>query len=96
MATMPLPDLFVHVYVLIDEAVASGSVAHPPRPDPAPACTDAELLTTAVVRNLLGRPSEAGFVAEVRRDWGHYSRACRPSASRRPRGPTLLKHSLGD
>jgi hypothetical protein len=68
---MPLADLFVHVYVLIDEALSSGAVAIPPRPGRAPACTDAEVLTIATVRHLLGRPSEAGFVAEVRRDWGH-------------------------
>jgi hypothetical protein len=68
---MPLADLFVHVYVLIDEALSSGAVTIPPRPGRAPACTDAELLTIATVRHLLGRPSEAGFVAEVRRDWGH-------------------------
>jgi hypothetical protein len=69
---MPLADLFVHVYVLIDEALSSGAVAIPPRPGRAPACTDAELLTIATVRHLVGRPSEAGVVAEVRRDWGHY------------------------
>ncbi len=68
---MPLADLFVHVYVLIDEALASGAVEIPPRPGPAPACTDAEVLTTATVRHLLGRPSEAAFVEEVRREWGH-------------------------
>ena len=72
MARMPLADLFVHVYVLIDEALASGAVPVPRRPGPAPACSDAEVLTVAVVRHLLGRPSEAGFVEEVRRDWGHY------------------------
>lgn len=72
MGIMPLADLFVHVYVLIDEALSSGAVAIPQRPGRAPACTDAELLTIATMRHLLGRPSEAGFVAEVRRDWGHY------------------------
>src|ERR687897_1345280 len=69
---MPLADLFVHVYVMIDEALSSGAVAIPARPGPAPGCTDAELLTIAAVRHLLGRPSEAAFVEEVRRDWGHY------------------------
>ena len=35
------------------------------------ACSDAELLAIAEVRHLLGRRSEAGFLAEVARDWGH-------------------------
>lgn len=69
---MPLADLFVHVYVRVDDALAGGAVPVPRRPGPAPACSDAEVLTIAVVRHLLGRPSEAGFVAEVRREWGHY------------------------
>src|SRR5262245_21099670 len=44
------------------------------RRGPAPGCSDAEVLTVAVVRHLLGRPSEAeaGFLAEVRADWGHF------------------------
>jgi hypothetical protein len=69
---MPLSDLFVHVYVLVDDARAAGALPIPPRPGPAPACSDAEVLTVAVVRHLLGRPSEAGFLEEARRDWGHY------------------------
>jgi len=43
----------------------------PGRSGPAPACSDAELLAIAVTRHLLGRRSEAGFLAEVARDWGH-------------------------
>src|SRR5262245_23685684 len=69
---LPMADLFVHVYVLVDDALASGAVPIPPRPCPAPACTDAEVLTVALVRHLLGRPKEAAFLAEVRRDWAHY------------------------
>jgi len=66
---LPTEDLFVYVYVLVDDAVGSRAVAIAPRPGPAPACTDAELLTIALVRHLLGRRSEAGFLAEVARDW---------------------------
>jgi DDE family transposase len=69
---MPLADVFVHVYVLVDDALADGAVAVPPRPGPTPACSDAEVLTIALVRHLLARRSERGFLAEVRRDWSHY------------------------
>src|ERR1019366_2539344 len=72
-ATLMLPteDLFVYVYALIDDAIKAGAVPIPPRPGPSPACSDAELLAIAMVRHLLGRRSEAGFLAEVARDWGH-------------------------
>jgi hypothetical protein len=63
--------LFVYVYCLVDDAIKGGILSIPRRPGPAPACTDAELLTVALVRHLLGRRSENGFLAEVRRDWGH-------------------------
>jgi hypothetical protein len=66
---LPTEDLFVYVYVLVDDAIAAGDIDIPPRPGPAPACSDAELLTIALVRHLLGRRSEAGFLAEVARDW---------------------------
>ena len=68
---LPTEDLFVYVYVLIHDLMLAGAIAVPPRPGPAPACTDAELLAIAEVRHLLGRRSEAGFLAEVARDWGH-------------------------
>lgn len=66
---LPTEDLFVYVYVLVDDAIAEGRVCIPARPGPAPVCSDAELLTIALVRHLLGRRSEAGFLAEVARDW---------------------------
>src|SRR6266516_4964563 len=59
---LPTEDLFVYVYVLIADAIAGGAVDIPPRPGPAPACSDAELLTIALVRHLLRRRSEAGFL----------------------------------
>lgn len=68
---LPTEDLFVHVYVCVDDAIAAGAVDIPTRPGPAPACSDAELLTIALVRHVLGRRSEAGFLAEVARDWAH-------------------------
>ena len=68
---LPTEDLFVYVYTLIDDAIKARAVAIPPRPGPSPACSDAELLAIAMVRHLLGRRSEAGFLAEVARDWGH-------------------------
>lgn len=69
---MPLADLFVHVYVQIDDLLKSGAIPVPRRPGPEPACSDAEVLTIATVRHLLGRRSEGGFLAEVRREWTHY------------------------
>ena len=68
---LPTEDLFVHVYVLVDDAITDGVVAIPPRPGPVPACSDAEILAVALVRHLLARRSEAGWLAEVRRDWAH-------------------------
>ena len=68
---LPTEDLFVYVYVLIDDLITAGVIAIPPRPGPVPACSDAELLAVALVRHLLGRRSEAGFLAEVARDWAH-------------------------
>ena len=68
---LPTEDLFVYTYVLVDDAICSGAIVIAPRPGPAPACTDAELLAVALVRHLLGRRSEAGFLAEVTRDWAH-------------------------
>jgi Transposase DDE domain len=63
--------LFVYVYCLVDDAIKARVLSIPRRPGPAPACTDAELLAIALVRHLLGRRSENGFLAEVRRDWPH-------------------------
>jgi Transposase DDE domain len=84
---LPTEDLFVYVYVLVDDAISSGSIVIAPRPGPAPACSDAELIAVALVRHLLGRRSEAGFLAEVARDWAHlFPRLpCQSEANRRIR-----------
>ena len=44
--------LFVYIYCLVDDAIKAGTLLFPRRPGPAPACTDAELLTIALVRHL--------------------------------------------
>jgi Transposase DDE domain len=68
---LPTEELFVYVYVLVHDLILTRAVVVAGRPGPAPACSDAELLAIAVVRHLLGRRSESGFLAEVARDWGH-------------------------
>ncbi len=68
---LPTEDLFVCVYVLIDDAIKARAIVIPARPGPAPGCSDAEILAITQVRVLLGRRSEAGFLAEVARDWAH-------------------------
>jgi hypothetical protein len=68
---LPTEDVFVHVYVLVDDAIQAGEVMIPRRPGPAPACSDAEVLTIAVIRHLLRRRSESAWLAEVDADWRH-------------------------
>jgi Transposase DDE domain len=84
---LPTEELFVYVYVLVHDLMLARAVVVPGRPGPAPACTDAELLAIAVVRHLLGRRSESGFLAEVARDWGHLFPVlpCQSEANRRTR-----------
>lgn len=69
---MATADLFVEVYVLVDDALRRGVVAIPARPGPVPAWSDAPVLTIALVRHLLARPAESAFLAEVVRDWRHF------------------------
>jgi hypothetical protein len=84
---LPTEELFVYVYVLVHDLMLARAVVVPGRPGPAPACSDAELLAIAVVRHLLGRRSESGFLAEVARDWGHLFPVlpCQSEANRRTR-----------
>lgn len=65
---LPTPDLFVHCYTLVDDLILSGQVVIPRRPGPVPGCSDAEVITIVLVRHLLRRRSESGFLAEIRRD----------------------------
>ncbi|WP_017596721.1 IS982 family transposase [Nocardiopsis potens] len=69
---LPLSLLLVHLYVLIDDAIKTGAVTVPRRPGPAPACTDAEVLTIALARHLHGSTSESAWLRRIRAEWGHY------------------------
>ena len=90
-------DLFVYVYVLIHDLMAAGHIKVPPRPGPTPAWSDAELLAIAEVRHLPGLRSEAGFLAEVARDWGHLFPHLphQSEANRRTRGCGARSSSSG-
>lgn len=66
---LPAEELFVYRYVLVDDLLKEGQVQIPRRPGPTPACTDAEIITIGLVRHLLHRRSETGFLAEIRRAW---------------------------
>lgn len=66
---LPVEDLFVHCSVLVDDLIKDGRVQIPRRQGPAPGCTDAEIVTISLARHLLGRRSEAGFLAEIGREW---------------------------
>ena len=66
---LPVEDLFVYCYVLVDDLIKDGRVQIARRPGPTPACADAEIITISLVRHILGRRSEAGFLAEIAREW---------------------------
>jgi hypothetical protein len=71
-ASVPTEVWLIRLYV----AVATwwqreGRRVVPPRPGPAPTCSDAELVTLALAGEFLERPSERAWRAEVVADWGH-------------------------
>lgn len=68
---LPVADLFVHVQILLARAVDTGMLCIPPRPGPRPRCSDIQVLTVALVRHVLGRRSEAGWLRELRANWPH-------------------------
>lgn len=65
---LAVEDLFVHCYTLVDDLIRAGLVRIPSRPGPEPGCSDAEIVTIALVREVLLRRSESAFVAELRRE----------------------------
>ena len=79
---LPTEDLFVYVYVLIDDLITAGVIAIPPRPGPVPTCSDAELLAVALVRHLLGHRGEPGSWPRSPATGRTCSRSCRTKARR--------------
>ena len=65
---LPTDELFVYCYTLVDDLILDGQIVIPSRPGPDPGCSDTENITIVLVRHLLHRPSESGFLIEIRRD----------------------------
>jgi hypothetical protein len=66
---MTTEDHLIVLFCLIDDWVQAYPL--PRRPGRPPACTDSEVLTLAVGRELLGGRSERSFLRQVRREWRH-------------------------
>jgi hypothetical protein len=64
---MTTEDLLILLFCTIDDWLAQ----HPPprRPGPVPACSDSEVLTFALARELLGESSERRFRRQLLRQW---------------------------
>ena len=77
---LPAEDLFVHVYVMVDDAIACGAIAIAPRPGPTPGCSDAEILAMTMVRPL-GRRTRPGSWPRWPATGHACSRWCRTRAS---------------
>jgi Transposase DDE domain len=66
---MMTEDLFIVLFCAIDDWVQAHGV--PGRPGPVPRCSDSEVLTFAVARELLGETSERRFRRTLLRQWRH-------------------------
>lgn len=66
---MTTEDRLSVLFCAVDDWVQQHGI--PRRPGPAPACTDSEVLTFAVAREVLGYTSERHFRRVLRRDWRH-------------------------
>jgi len=66
---MTTEDLLIVLFCAVDDWVRQHGL--PRRPGPTPACSDSEVLTFAIGRELLGYPSERHFRRVLRRDWRH-------------------------
>jgi hypothetical protein len=77
---LPTEDLFVYIYMLIDDAIASRPLEIRPRPDLVPSCCDTGLMTIARLSQnvvsprshscLMGTGSVASVAARAAPEWG--------------------------
>src|SRR5579883_3264996 len=66
---MTTEDLLILLFCTVDDWVQDHGL--PWRPGPTPACSDREILTFALARELLGYDSERRFRRVLRADWRH-------------------------
>ena len=66
---MTTEDLLILLFCEVDDWVRAHPL--PQRPGPTPACSDSEILTFALARELLGYDSERRFRRVLGADWGH-------------------------
>lgn len=66
---MKTEDLLIGLFCSVDDWVQAHAL--PQRPGPAPACSDSEILTFALARELLGYDSERRFRRVLQADWHH-------------------------
>jgi hypothetical protein len=66
---MTTEDLFILLFCTVDDWLREHGV--PARPGPLPMCSDSELLTFALARELLGYDSERRFRRVLLADWRH-------------------------
>jgi len=71
-ASVPTEEWLIRLYVAVDTWwQREGGRLVPPRPGPAPAMSDQELLALGLAREFLERRSERAWRAEVLADWHH-------------------------
>ena len=66
---MTTEDLLIVLFCAVDDWVQARGL--PPRPGPTPACSDSEVLTFAIARELLGYRAERQFRRALLREWRH-------------------------
>lgn len=71
-ASVPTEEWLITLYVAVDVWwQGEGHRVVPPRPGPAPATSDQEVVALALAGAFLGRPSERAWRAEVVANWAH-------------------------